>query len=326
MSPEPKSHLLYENLDTTFVNLWALLRNLSQRGFIGRVHVEMPDYAADVFIDGSATPLVHEIDRAAGTDTLEQGALHRLVLRVRETPGTISVFEGAHEAAPAGGGEPKQPAPKATAIMAEPEEDTAGVSFNELPDDRATNDQPNDEVTALRMPPVEDEVARLEATANSDDKAQTNFVAVPSLPPSSVSEEAPINQSEWDAIVKSGGELIGAVERAVTIAGADFNALFSAARLALADDYVFLDPTSSGFAYTNSTVTLRDQMPVNTYVAGLCEVLRRVVDRFATGDRARRLRERVALELLSVVRKREEIFTRSGFRSQLDRIAGTKVL
>src|SRR5258708_35769623 len=98
MNSESKSRVVHENLDTAFVNLWALLRNLSQRGFIGRVRVELKDYTADVFMTGSSTPLVHEMDRAAGTDTLEEGALHRLVLRVREAPGTITVFEGPDEA------------------------------------------------------------------------------------------------------------------------------------------------------------------------------------------------------------------------------------
>src|SRR6266404_7650892 len=98
MNSESKSRVIYENLDTTFVNLWALLRNLSQREFIGRVRVELKDYTADVFMTGSSTPLVHEIDRAAGTDTLEESALHRLVLRARESPGRVSVFEGPDEA------------------------------------------------------------------------------------------------------------------------------------------------------------------------------------------------------------------------------------
>src|SRR6266478_392842 len=98
MDSESKSRIVYENLDTAFVNLWALLRNLSQRGFIGRVRVELKDYSADVFMTGSSTPLVHEIDRAAGTDSLEEAALHRLVLRARETPGKITVFEGPDEA------------------------------------------------------------------------------------------------------------------------------------------------------------------------------------------------------------------------------------
>src|SRR6266478_9144065 len=97
-SSDLKSRVVYENLDTTFVNLWALLRNLSQREFIGRVRVELKDYTADVFMTGSSTPLVHEIDHAAGTNTIEEAALHRLVLRVRGTPGTITVFEGADEA------------------------------------------------------------------------------------------------------------------------------------------------------------------------------------------------------------------------------------
>src|SRR6266566_7613338 len=98
MSSESKSTVLYQNLDTSFVNLWGLLRKLTQDGFIGRVRVELKDYTADVFMTGSSTPLVHEIDRAAGTDTLAEAALHRLVLRVRETPGTITVFVGPDEA------------------------------------------------------------------------------------------------------------------------------------------------------------------------------------------------------------------------------------
>src|SRR5437868_816560 len=98
MSSESKTTVLYRNLDTSFVNLWGLLRKLTHDGFIGRVRVELRDYTADVFMTGSSTPLVHEIDRAAGTDTLEEAALHRLVLRARESPGRVSVFEGADEA------------------------------------------------------------------------------------------------------------------------------------------------------------------------------------------------------------------------------------
>ena len=83
---------------------------------------------------------------------------------------------------------------------------------------------------------------------------------------------------------------------------------------------------SGEFTYANSVVTLTVEIPAGSYASGLSEALRRVVDRVATGDRARRVRERVALELFSVARKRNEILARSGFLSQLDRIAGTKVI
>src|SRR5437016_6442346 len=121
MTTEAKSRTLYENLDTSFVNLWALLRYLSQRGFVGRVHVELKEYTADVFVNGSSTPLVHELDHATGADVLEEAALHRLVLRARESDGSITVFEGADEAIPPQASPPVVAAPLEESSMPEGE-------------------------------------------------------------------------------------------------------------------------------------------------------------------------------------------------------------
>jgi hypothetical protein len=328
MDTESKSRVVHEKLDTTFVNLWALLRSLSQREFIGRVRVEMKDYTADVFMNGSNTPLVHEIDRAAGTDTLEEGALHRLVLRARETPGTISVFEGADEAVAV-----KTPAnPKAESgdSAAVAEHGTGVPQVNSVPDAiAATGAGAVDAYTDQPSLPAEIEAPTPEKAAELPPPIDLAFqepsiAATTRIADSSLDSE-PGNEIEWEAVVKASGELVGGVERALNNAGADFASVFKAARLELADDYTFLDPMSDGFTYSNSAVTLDGEMSSDAYVAGLSEALRRVVDRIAKGDRARRVRERVALELFSVARKRKEILTRSGFLSQLDRIAGTKV-
>jgi 2-oxo-4-hydroxy-4-carboxy--5-ureidoimidazoline (OHCU) decarboxylase len=112
----------------------------------------------------------------------------------------------------------------------------------------------------------------------------------------------------------------------LTGTGADFAALFRVTRLEVADDYTFLDPMSNSFEYANSLATVTHELPPHTYVAGVSEALRRVVEKVATGDRARRVRERVALELALLARKRKELLTRSGFQAQFDRIAGTKVI
>jgi hypothetical protein len=306
MTSESKSRVLYENLDTTFVNLWALLRNLSQRGFIGRVHVELRDYSADVFMTGSDTPLVHEIDRAAGTDTLEEAALHRLVLRAREGPGSISVFEGADEAVAVQSTTAPMVASDATPLSEPDKPSVASVIETPLPLIEATTESQPTQVV------------------NNEPEAVADFSASPENPALVAPE--PKDEIEWSAVVKASGELVGGVERALTGAGADFTSLFQSVRLDLADDYTFLDPMSDGFDYSNSVATLNAELPTDSYVAGLSETLRRVVDRVATGDRARRVRERVALELFSVARKRNDILARSGFREQLDRIAGTKVI
>lgn len=304
MSSESKSRIIHENLDTSFVNLWSLLRSLSQRGFIGRVHVELADYTADVFMTGSNTPVVHEIDRAAGTDTLEEAALHRLVLRARESPGSISVFEGEDEAV-------------SVKTTEAPESEIPAVASTEPPSTPPTETSP---------PGMNEPAESAPAAAALPDEPVKSAPPVTSPVEPAIEEDEAGETIEWRDVIKISGELIGGVERAMNSAGADFAALFRVARLELADDYTFLDPLSEQFDYSNSTVTLAEAPPGNSYVAGLSEALRRVVDKVATGETARRVRERVALELALLSRKRKEIVARSGFRAQLDRIAGTKVI
>jgi hypothetical protein len=317
MNPESKSRVVYQNLDTTFVNLWALLRNLSQRGFIGRVRVELKDYTADVFLTGSSTPLVHEIDRAAGTDTLEEAALHRLVLRARETPGTISVFEGPDEAVAV-----------ETSVDAKADDDTQVQVQESRARDLLVHHEPEAPTSpaapAMPSPDERTMTPPIESPPVRDDDlnpAHSLRIFDPAAP-----DTEPRDEIEWGAVVKASGELVGAVERAVNGAGADFASLLNSARLALADDYTFLDPMSGDFSYAKSAIELSGNVPAGAYAIGLSEALRRVVDGVATGDRARRVRERVALEMFSVARKRKEILSRSGFLTQLDRIAGTKVI
>ena len=294
MPSDSKPNPLYENLETTFVNLWSLLRSLSQRGFIGRVHVESKDYSADIFLNGSSTPLVHEIDRATGTDTIEEGALHRVVLRARETPGTISVHEGAHEASPR-----------------QDRTDTIAVPGDVSSDESA-------------QPAKPDHIEPAELLAASGASPQ---VTQPT-PAEQIDEDIYPTGSyqDWPAILSTTGELIGAVERAITASGEDFNLLLAATELELADDYSFLDPIVKAFEYANGVATLKHEIPVGIFVAALSETLRRIVNRVAVGDRARRVRERVALEMLTVARARADVLDRSGFQSQLDRIAGTRVM
>lgn len=278
MSPENvSSRVLYQDLDTSFVNLWGLLRYLSQQSFVGRVHVDLTDYSADVLLDGSETPLVHEIDRAARTDVVEEAALHRLVLRVRESPGKISVYAGADQAV----------APQRQSLA------------------------PSAQVPAAAPP----ESMRSSGAIERDDTATETTVVQESMPTVDAGET-----------IKLSGELIAAVEQAATAQAGKFTELFQQTRVALGDDYTFLDPMSGALDYKNSSVTIKGGNIPPGFVAGVSEALRHVVDQLASGDRARRTRERVALELARVARKNSHAIDASGFKEQLDRIAGTKVI
>ena len=201
MTSETSGKALYDNLDTTFVNLWSLLRNLTERGFIGRVHVELEDYSADVFLTGSSTPLVHEIDRAAGTETVEEAALHRLVLRARGAPGKISVFEGPSEAVAVENASPPSSAPEPVA-----------VSFEE----RNSISSPAS-IAALPEPGPSTETSVADEIVSADKGPEPTSTVRGNVEPS--------------VIVSLGGELIAAVERGITASGEDFAALFNSLRL-----------------------------------------------------------------------------------------------
>ena len=133
-------------------------------------------------------------------------------------------------------------------------------------------------------------------------------------------------ETEWQKLLKASGDLIGTVERAALGAGADFEKIFRAARLELADDYPFLDPSVPLFHYENGVVELQKAQNIKMFVAGMTECLRRVVNRAATGPRGRTVRERVALALAVLVRRQHSRLEHFGFSQQLERIAGTKVL
>lgn len=258
-----KNFSVYENLDTSFVNLGALLRYLQQRDFAGRVHVDLGDYEAVVDLRRGEKPLCRELDRSTGREAEGDAALQRLLVRALDAGGRISVYsEGAADAGDAYGVEGSMPQRSGTAI-------TGG-------------------------------------------------------------EEAPVesasDEPDWQELLRTSAELISAVERATRSTGTSFELLFRRARLELADDYSFLDPNAGGFEYANNEVELHARPGERAFVSGLCECLRRVIERTATTGRAASVRERVALELAVVARRRQRQLRQFGILPQLDRIAGTRVI
>ena len=156
--------------------------------------------------------------------------------------------------------------------------------------------------------------AAAEATAGAEDAKDDSL-------PQAEEEEA-----DWGALLRLSGEIVGAVERAALSVGVEFHAAFQAARLEVADDFSFLDPSSARFEYANSEVRLHAKPTAKAYIAGIGACLRRAVEKLATGKNEGRVRERIALQLAVVARRRQAEITRLKLTPLLDRIAGTRVL
>jgi hypothetical protein len=253
---DPQSRPVHENLDTAYVNLAALLSFLQEREFEGRVHVELEEYDADVFLNAKEHPRVHERNYETGRESEGDDALQRLLVRASDPGGRVSIYENKGEAPP---GDLFSALAQSTEAPAE----NAG-SWNE--------------------------------------------------------------QKDWEDLVRLSGELIGTVERAALSVGADFEKLFHAVRLSMADDYSFLDPAAGRFEYSHGVALSRGEPNVKAYVSSISEAMRRVVDRIAIGPRRASIRERVALELAVLARRRQPQLSKFKLAPQLDRIAGTRVL
>ena len=133
-------------------------------------------------------------------------------------------------------------------------------------------------------------------------------------------------EADWSALLRLSGEIVGAVERAALSVGVEFHAAFQAARLEVADDFSFLDPSSARFEYANSEVRLHAEPTAKAYIAGIGACLRRTVEKLATGENEGRVRERIALQLAVLARRRQAEITRLKLTPLFDRIAGTRVL
>ncbi|HEX8651266.1 MAG TPA: hypothetical protein VF708_10530 [Pyrinomonadaceae bacterium] len=261
------SRPVYENLDTSYVNLGALLRYLQKRAFVGRVHVELDEYMADVFLNADGRLNVRETDQAMGREGQGEAAMHRLIVRAMMPGGLISIYEGASE----------------------------------------EQDEPS-------APPIRSAITNVDVAGERIERAEDT----------SAPEE--MDETDWNALLRLSGELIAAVERAALGVGADFHTAFHAARLEAADDFSFLDPATGRFEYAYSEVNLHNGVNSRTYTSGVGTCLHRTVEKLASGPRAGSVRERIALELAVLARRRAAELKRLKLAPEMDRIAGTKVL
>jgi hypothetical protein len=268
------TRVVHQNLDTAYVNLAALVRHLQQRDFAGRVHVELDEYDADIYLAARGRPRVRERDHVTGRESDGEAALQRVIVRASEPGGRVSVYEGDFE--PAEPGAHRAAWPRLA-------DSTGATPANE---------------------------------ADGGDESGAS------------SSEASV-QSEIDRrnVLQLGGELIAAVERAVSPSGGDeFAAHFREARAEASAEYPFLSSLSACVEYVGGEAHLSRATDTAAFVAGVCEALRRVVERAAADDvgGARGVRREVARELVALEERRPRALARFGFTQQLERIAGLR--
>ncbi len=87
-----KMNAIHENLNTSFVDLNALVRYLRSMQFIGRIHIELCAYEAEIIFTPANTIQALEHDLETGMVSKGRQAFERIIQRSRTSHGRIGVY------------------------------------------------------------------------------------------------------------------------------------------------------------------------------------------------------------------------------------------
>lgn len=88
-----KKQPIHQNLNTSFVNVGALVRYLRGLQFVGSIRIELSSYEADIIFTDAKTIRAREYDHIAGRISHGEQALQRILIRAKEPHGRIHVYK-----------------------------------------------------------------------------------------------------------------------------------------------------------------------------------------------------------------------------------------
>lgn len=313
-----KNRPIHENLDTSFVNLSALLRYLRRRQFDGSIRLELSGYEADVVLTGNNQITVREYDQIAGRIAEGEEALQRILIRAREPGGIIHVYQNMPDEAkgrekiepkaietPA----PPQAAPAAPAIPA-----GGGIAVKPV-----ANGNGNGHSKPV-LPEAPDK------TVETETKAGTKLPDFPFELSNRVEEKAKQAQlpaADWQTLLNLMAELLRTVDNALANADLDFTAAFQKACTEIAADYPFFDPKSNTFSYSSGKVRITEQVSPKLFVGGINGALRRILDKLAANEKFAEVHRYTVQKVAGLIENRRPLYDKYFITPQLDKIIGS---
>lgn len=298
-----KNRPIHENLDTSFVNLSALIKYLRRRQFAGSIRVELSGYEADVVLSEENHLTVREHDRISGRVAEGEEALQRLLIRAREPGGSISVYQKQTLTAQAAESQPQQVPP-----------DSFSAAASKISASNGTKDWPaktaEAETTATKP-------ATPKPALNLPDfpfKLSNNF--------ESKAKQSNLAPEEWQTFLNLMGELLGTIDRTLAEANLNFGNAFRKTCTEVAPDYPFLHHEKEIFDYKHGRVIMRGQISTAIFVAAILEVTRRIMDKLGANATYAEAYRQTTQKILALLRERKPLYDKFSITSPLEKIIG----
>ncbi len=297
-----KNRPLHENLDTSFINLSALIRYLRRRHFVGKVRVELCGYEADVILTADNQMKVLEHDAIAGRISEGEEALQRLLIRAREPGGVIHVYQKVKETAPIlenseSTGEKKPSAAKSPFV------EKSAKPSHQNGNSKTAKAEPL--ILKENLPPPKPNLPKFpfELSNNFEAKAgQTNF-----------------EPSDWQTLLNLTAELLRLIDKSFTEANLDFSAAFEKARAEVAADYPFLNRSANTFVYKDGRLVVREQINFKFFAASINELLRRILEKLGRNPKFSNLYRIITEKIRVLVERRRLLYDKFTITPSLEK-------
>ncbi|MDQ3129982.1 MAG: hypothetical protein M3Q99_04380 [Acidobacteriota bacterium] len=319
-----KSSPIYENLDTSFVNLAALVRYLRGRQFSGNVRVELGGYEAEIFLTADGKSKTREHDRFSGRIAEGEEALQRLLIRAREPGGIIHVYPAAMKSA--NGVKAEKTTIAAPPLIVE----NKALSL-EIPNINSTSFETARQIkssSALRQF-AENEKAENAATIRRQIIPEakpilksTEFPFEFSNNVESKARQNQISETDWQMLLSLTNEILRTIDESLARNNLNFAAAFQKACAEMSSDYPFLNPNAGILAYKNGEIEMREQMNAKLFAAAINETLRRILEKLAASPKFAEVYRATTQNLLALINNQKLLCDKFFITPQLEKILG----
>lgn len=302
-----KNHPIHKNLDTSFVNVSALVRYLRRRQFVGNVRIELSGYEAEIFLGDGNALRVREHDRIAGRVAEGEEALQRILIRAREPGGIVNVFQTVADEE------------IIEEIIAEKPEKVANPFQNIKPSSVLTASAPNGKAQII-TPKVE-----IKEIVAEKPKPK---ISLPNLPfeftnkVEAKAKQTRLSPDDWQLLLNLTSELLANIDKTLATANLDFSAAFLKARTEISDDYPFMNPSAKNFEYKDGKISMREQQSAKLFTASILEALRRMLEKLGTNPKFTDVHRAATQKILMLVHHRRAFYDKFSMTKPLEKFLG----
>lgn len=334
-----KNRPIHENLDTSFVNLSALLRYLRRRQFAGNIRVELSGYEADIVLTGENQMNVREYDRIAGRIAEGEEALQRLLIRAREPGGIIHVYQHVANTETVQKEEVKIEN-NATEVL-KPEVETFQTAAVEIKKTVAANGKstiveaaPPTVPTLFVKPaaPLAESAKKIEIVKQPEAAKPEKLVETrPTLPDfpfilsnnfEAKAKQKQLSAEDWQQLLNLTGELLQTIDECLAKAQLDFTAAFQKAGAEVSADYPFLNPQAEIFVYRRGRIGMSEQTNAKIFAAGINETLRRILEKLGASEKFAEVHRYTVHKIIALVHHRKSLYDKFSITPQLEKNLG----